>query len=381
MRVLVVTNDLPPRVGGIQYYVDQLCRGLVDAGDEVVLFGSESPGWRDHDAVAPYGVVREPTEMLLPTPTVRRHLLELAGRMRAEVAVFGAAFPLGALARPLRRAGVPSVGFTHGLEVTAVRAPGGRSALRFIGDALGAVTYVSTWCRDSLRPAFGPRPEHVMLPPAVDLGRFNSAVDGRWVRRRHGIGEDPLVVCVSRLVERKGQDRLIDCLPGWRAAVPGTRLMIVGDGPFAGELRSRADRAGVQEWVTFTGQVPEEELPAHFAAADVFAMPCRERRLGLEVEAFGIVFIQSQAVGVPVVAGNIGGVPDAVRDGRTGLLVDGTDVSQVGAAVESLLRDDGLRATMGRAGADWVAAGFGWEQRTGQLRTLLEHLRASRATR
>ena len=189
------------------------------------------------------------------------------------------------------------------------------------------------------------------------------------------------MVCVSRLVERKGQDRLIDCLAGWRAAVPGTRLMIVGDGPFAGELRSRAASAGVREWVTFTGQVPEEELPAHFAAADVFAMPCRERRLGLEVEAFGIVFIQSQAVGVPVVAGNIGGVPDAVRDGRTGLLVDGTDVAQVGAAVESILGDDALRAAMGRAGADWVAAGFGWEQRTGQLRTLLEHLRASRATR
>ncbi len=375
MRVVVITNDLPPHVGGIQYYVDQLCRGLCATGDEVVLFGSSSPGDREFDASAPYGVVREPTSILLPTPRVRRHAVRLTEHIDADVVVFGAAFPLGILADSIRRAtGAPSLAFTHGLEVSAVRGPGGRAVLNRIGNGLDAVTYVSGWCRSHLESAFGPNPVHSMLPPAVDVAEYHAGVDGSLVRQRWGIGEDPLVVCVSRLVERKGQDRLIDSLAQWRSSTPGTRLMIVGDGPHRSALEQRASDAGVSEHVVFTGQVPEDELPAHFAAADVFAMPCRERIGGFEVEAFGIVFIQAQAVGVPVVAGAIGGVPDAVRDGETGLLVDGTDGGAVADAVEALLTDGPRREEMGRSGAAWVAQRFSWAERTRQLRVLLSDL-------
>ena len=123
--------------------------------------------------------------------------------------------------------------------------------------------------------------------------------------------------------------------------------------------------------MVFTGVVAEEELPAHFAAADVFALPCRERRLGLEVEAFGIVVIQAQAVGVPVVAGDIGGVPDAVGDPSTGVLVDGEDLAAVTDAVGSLLADPDRAAAMGAAAAARVADGFTWSVRTDQLRSLL----------
>ncbi|MGI9579366.1 MAG: glycosyltransferase family 4 protein, partial [Microthrixaceae bacterium] len=187
---------------------------------------------------------------------------------------------------------------------------------------------------------------------------------------------------VSRLVERKGQDRLIDCVSRWRRDVSDTRLMIVGDGPHAEALARRARAAGVADHVTFTGQVPDSELPAHFAAADVFAMPCRERHRGLEVEAFGIVFIQAQAVGVPVVAGRIGGVPDALLPEETGFLVDGTDTTEIEAAVGSLLADAERRDEMGRAASTWVAEGFTWAQRTTELRALLDEVvRAWRATR
>lgn len=124
MHVLVITNDLPPQVGGIQYYVDQLARGLVAAGDEVTVYGSTSSGWEEFDESAPYRVVREPTHTLLPTPTVARHALALIERWRPDVIVFGAAFPLGLLGRRLRaRTGIPYIGFTHGLEVSTVRAP------------------------------------------------------------------------------------------------------------------------------------------------------------------------------------------------------------------------------------------------------------------
>jgi phosphatidylinositol alpha-1,6-mannosyltransferase len=372
VRVVVVTNDLPPRVGGIQYYVDQLCRGLGRAGDEVTVYGSTSEAAAEFDAAAPYAVVRERTSVLLPTPAVRRHTARLVERTAAEVVLFGAAFPLGLMAAGLARStGVPSVAFTHGLEVSTARLPGGSRALARVGRGVAAVTYVSHWCRDQLEPAFGPGPRHAMLPPAVDPREFHPGVDGAAVRRRWGIGDAPLVVCVSRLVARKGQDRLIDSVDRWRRQAPGTRLMVVGDGPHRGALESRARQRGVEDAVVFTGQVPDAELPAHFAAGDVFAMPCRERRAGREVEAFGIVFIQAQAVGVPVVAGAIGGVPDTLEEGRTGLLVDGTDTDAVAAAVGDLLADDGRRAAMGAAGARRVAEGFTWDQRTAELRGLL----------
>jgi phosphatidyl-myo-inositol dimannoside synthase len=371
MHVLVITNDLPPRVGGIQYYVDQLARGLVAAGDQVTMYGSTSEGWEAFDATAPYTVVREATSTLLPTPTVLRHALRIIERRQPDVVVFGATFPLALMGPRLRRrTGLPYVGFTHGLEVSSARAPGGSRLLRSIGRDAAAVTFVSHWCQDLLRPGFGPGPRYELLPPAVDPA-FHPGVDGSAVRARHGFGDDPVVVCVSRMVERKGQDQLIRSLPELRRRVPGARLLLVGGGPFRDGLVALARDTGVSDWVTIAGQVSDEELPAHYAAGDVFAMPCRERKGGLEVEAFGIVFIQAQAIGRPVVAGNIGGVPDALDPGRTGLLVDGASVDQVTDAVASLLGDPERATSMGEAGARFVADGFTWDRRTADLRRLL----------
>jgi len=373
MRVLVVTNDLPPRVGGIQYYVDQLCRGLVDSGDEVTVYGSSYQGDQQWDRTAPYRVVRESTSMLLPTGRTLRHAQRLVDHTRAEVVVFGAALPLALMGRSIRqRTGVPFVAFTHGLEVSAARAPGGRRLLRSIARDAAAITFVSHWCDALLRPALGPGPAYSMLPPAVDPAVFHPGVDGTAIRDRHGFGDDPVVVCVSRVVERKGQDQLLRGLTELRRRVPGSRLLIVGGGPYLEQLRRLAADLGVTDHVVITGQVPEHELAQHYAAGDVFAMPCRERRGGLEVEAFGIVFIQAQAVGRPVVAGRIGGVPDALRDGETGLLVDGEDQRAVVDVLAGLLGDPERATRMGRAAERFVSEDFTWDRRTRELRSLLQ---------
>jgi phosphatidyl-myo-inositol dimannoside synthase len=323
-------------------------------------------------------VVRERTSVLLPTPAVARRTTALVRRWGADVVVFGAAFPLGLMGPALRRrTGVPYVAFTHGLEVSAVRVPGlGRLLLRRVGNGAAAVTYVSRWCESLLRPAFGPTPRAQLLPPGVDAAEFHGDVDGGPIRRRHGLGDAPVVVCVSRMVARKGQDRLIEALPALRERVPAARLLLVGDGPDRSRLEHLARTTGVADHVTFTGQVADGELAAHFAAGDVAALPCRERRGGLEVEAFGIVVIQAQAVGVPVVAGDIGGVPDAVGGSDTGVLVDGDDVAAVTGAVGDLLADAPRRRAMGDAGSARVAAGFTWDRRVAELRSLLAEIRA-----
>ena len=371
MRVLVVTNDLPPRIGGIQYYVDQLARGLAAAGDDVTLYGSSYPGSDEWDTAAPFRVVRESTGTLLPTPRTLRHTVRLIEHTDAEVVVFGAAVPLGLLGPTLRRrTGVPYVAFTHGLEVSSSRAPGGWRILRAVGDDAAAITYVSQWCEDTLRPQFGARPRHERLAPAVDPDVFHAGIDPEGLRGRLGVGDDPVVVCVSRLVERKGQDQLIRTLPALAERVPGTRLILVGDGPHRAALEALARAIGVADRVTFTGEVPDSELAAHFAAGDVFALPCRERHGGLEVEAFGIVLIQAQAIGRPVVAGAIGGVPDAVGP-DSGVLVDAEDAGALVDALAGILGDPERATSMGAAGAEFVAAGFTWDRRTAELRRLL----------
>ncbi|MEI7887804.1 MAG: glycosyltransferase family 4 protein [Actinomycetes bacterium] len=382
MRVLVVTNDLPPRLGGIQNYVDQLCRGMVAAGDEVTVYASAFQGDALWDEAAPFQVIRDRSSVLLPTPRVLRHTLRLIEHSRAEVVIFGAAFPLGLMGPRIRKkTGRPYIAFTHGLEVSAVRAPGGAHLLRTIGRSAAAITFVSHWCDDSLRAAFGSGPEFAVLSPAVDPSVFHPGVDATAIRLRHGLADAPVVVCISRLVERKGQDRLIAALSSVRQQVPEARLLIVGGGPYEEALRTLAVERGVEQYVVFAGPASEEELPAYYAAGDVFAMPCRERKRGLEVEAFGIVFIQAQAVGVPVVAGDIGGVPDALRANSTGLLVDGSEVSEISEALIRLLNDTAAREQMGAAAAEFVSAGFTWEGRAKELRALLARAVASGSLR
>jgi phosphatidylinositol alpha-1,6-mannosyltransferase len=184
--------------------------------------------------------------------------------------------------------------------------------------------------------------------------------------------ERPVVVCVSRLVRRKGQDTLLHALPILRRTVPGVAVLLVGDGRYRGDLESLARDLGVAEEVVFTGGVPHEELPAHYAAGDVFSMPCRTRRGGLDVEGLGIVYLEASATGLAVVAGDSGGAPDAVLDGETGYVVDGRDVHALAERLTTLLCDEPRRARMGAAGREWVEKEWRWDILAQRLTDLLQ---------
>ncbi len=359
-RTLVVTNDFPPRQGGIQTFVAALLARRPP--ESLVVLASRSPGWEQYDAELPYPVVRHPTTMLLPTRGAARAAVDLARRYGCDTAVYGAAAPLGLLAPALRSAGVThQLGITHGHETGWVAVPGGRRLMRRIAAGLDVLTYISEYTRGRLEPALGGRVRMAQLSPGVDVDAFSPGVDGSAVRRRHGLGEAPVVVCVSRLVPRKGQDVLVAGWPQVLARHPRARLLLVGGGPDEAALRRAVAAAGLQRSVVLTGPVAPGQLPEHYAAGDVFAMPCRTRRGGLDVEGLGMVYLEAAACGLPVVAGTSGGAPEAVQDGVTGSVVgDPRSAASVAGAVAALLDDRERARAMGRAGRAWVEQRWSW---------------------
>lgn len=371
MRTLLVTNDFPPRPGGIQQFVHNLA--LRQPADSVVVYASKWGDYRTFDAAQPFPVIRENTGMLLPTPGVVRRAVELARSYECEAVWFGAAAPLGLMATRLRReAGVRrAVALTHGHEAGWAALPGARAALRRIGRGVDVVTYLGEYFRARLAPVLDGRTELRQLAPGVDVDTFHPGVSGDTVRKRYGVADRPVVVCVSRLVPRKGQDTLIRALPALQRRVPEAALLLVGGGPYRSRLQRLARRQGVTTDVIFTGTVPHEELPAHFAAGDVYAMPCRTRAGGLDVEGLGIVYLEASASGLPVLAGDSGGAPDAVRHGETGFVADGRDPAAVAGRLAELLTDRAMAARMGAAGRRWVEAEWRWQAQAERLQRFL----------
>ncbi|KIQ16197.1 glycosyltransferase family 4 protein [Rhodococcus sp. MEB064] len=372
-RTLLVTNDFPPRRGGIQSYLHTFAQLLPP--DELVVY---APRWRGDshvrfDAEQPYEVVRHPTTLMLPSPAVARRAAGLVSDRECDTVWFGAAAPLAVLGPHLRRAGAERiVASTHGHEVGWSMLPAARQVLTRIGSTTDVITFVSRYTRGRFASAFGADASLEHLPPGVDSTVFAPDPAARAdLRARYGLGERPTILCLSRLVPRKGQDMLIRALPSIRARIDGAVLVIVGGGPYADTLRRLAQTCGVADHVVFTGSVPAEELAAHHTIADVFAMPCRTRGAGLDVEGLGIVFLEASASGVPVVAGRSGGAPETVVEGETGLTVDGRDVDDIASAIVTVLSDRDRAAAMGAAGREFVSTQWRWDVLAARLAGLL----------
>ena len=371
-RTLLVTNDFPPRPGGIQQFVHNLAIRRPEGS--LVVYAST---WRDpssFDAEQPYPVIRESTGVLLPTPAVSRRVVALAREHGCDSVWFGAAAPLGLLAGALReKAGITrAIGLTHGHEIGWAALPGARAALKRIARGNDVLTYLTEYQRARLAPRIGDLTRLERLAPGVDVDAFRPDADGTAVRERYGLTDRPVIVCVSRLVPRKGQDTLIEALPAIRAKVPDAALLLVSGGPYRKKLAALAEAKGVSDAVVFTGSVPWEELPEHYAAGDVFAMPCRTRNGGLDVEGLGIVYLEASATGLPVVAGDSGGAPDAVREGETGYVVGGTDTGALTERIVELLNDRGLAAKLGAAGRAWVCEEWTWDRQAERLAEILD---------
>ncbi|WP_431979738.1 glycosyltransferase family 4 protein [Streptomyces qinglanensis] len=378
-KTLIVTNDFPPRPGGIQAFLHSMALRLDPS--QVVVYASTWKRGREgaqataaFDAEQPFTVVRDRTTMLLPTPRVTKRACSLLAEHGCRAVWFGAAAPLGLMAPALRSAGAERiVATTHGHEAGWAQLPGARGLLRRIGDGTDTLTYLGDYTRRRIAAALSPAAaaRMVQLPPGVDEKTFHPGSGGDAVRARLGLTDRPVVVCVSRLVRRKGQDTLVEAMPRVLEAVPDAVLLIVGGGPYRTGLERLAASRGLTDAVRFTGPVAWEELPAHYGAGDVFAMPCRTRRGGLDVEGLGIVYLEASATGLPVVAGDSGGAPDAVLDGETGHVVPGGSPARTADRLIGLLRDPALRTRMGTRGRQWVEERWRWDLLAERLRELL----------
>ena len=357
-RTLLVTNDYPPRVGGIQRTLEALWRELPP--ERVSVLAPMWEGAASFDAAAPYTVVREPTEFIWPTPAFAARLDEVVAAHGVEVVLFGDAFPLALLGPRLARRGTPYLVAAHGFDYWLSVVPGAHASIRYMTSSASRVPVMcSEFIARTVRTAVPRRVPVSILYPGADLQAFRPDLPTADLRERLGVGDRPLVVCVSRLVARKGQDVLILGMQRIRERVPQATLVIVGGGPYEERLRALAAVAPAGS-VIFAGQVSEVDLPRYYALGDVFAMPCRTRLGGMEVEGWGNVFIEASACARPIVVGDSGGARETLVHGETGLLVDGADVGQVADAVSGLLADPDRARRMGEAGRVRVERAHAW---------------------
>jgi phosphatidyl-myo-inositol dimannoside synthase len=364
-RTLLVTNDYPPQVGGIQRTLEALVRRLPP--DRVAVLCPNAEGGNAFDRAAPYAVYRQPERFLWPLPEVRRRLHEAIRSFGAEVVLFGAVYPLALLGPGLAETGTPYLAAAHGFEYWLSIAPGTHALVRRATARAARVPVMcSAFIARVVRTAVPDDVPVSVMYPGADLEAFRPDLPYGDLTDLHGVTDRPLIVCVSRLVARKGQDVLIRAMPRIRREVPDASLLIVGDGPDRDRLERLAADAPDGS-VAFAGQVSEGDLPRYYRAGNVFAMPCRSRLGGLEVEGWGNVFLEAAACARPVVVGDSGGARESLAPGETGLLVKGSDVDEVAGAVGSLLADPQRADAMGRAGRERVVRAFGWSRAAEQL--------------
>jgi len=375
-KTLVITNDFPPRPGGIQTFIYGLVQGFDP--DDVVVLTSKHTGWQEFDKQEKYPIFRHNTQMLLPTKAVGDQAITIIEEFNCDRVLFGASAPLGLLANRLKNHGIKkTLAITHGHEVGWAFTPGLKQTFRKIVKDVDKLTYLTKFTFEQISEAISSEQleKFEQLTPGIDINMFNpenkNNGQSQKIRERFRLGNKPVVVCVSRLMARKGQDTLIEVWPEVLKKVPDAHLLIVGGGSLKQSLHKKTFDNNVHTSVTITGAVDWKELPGFYAAGDVFAMPVRTRNLGFDVEGLGIVYLEASATGIPVIAGNSGGAPEAVIDGVTGFVLSPNNQMILVEKIIELLLNKELSNCLGKQGRSWIEKQWQWTSRHLQLKNLL----------
>ena len=363
--MLFVTNDFGPRAGGIETFIIGLIQRRPFGSTIVYTSFQDNSELYDADWMANYGVrvIRDRSKILLPTPRVAFNLRTIIKSEGITTAAFGAAAPLGLLSASIKRAGVTrTVALTHGHEVWWAKVFPFNLLLRRIGSTVDVLTYLGDFTRTAISKGISAKAQRSMVKvaPGIDVDHF-IPTDASALRESLGITKKKVIVSVGRLVHRKGQDFLIESMPQILRSVPDAHLLLIGQGPYREHLQKLVRKHTLESSVTFIGRIGYKDLPMYVCAGDIFAMPSRSRLMGLEVEGLGIVYLEASSCGLPVLAGNSGGAPDAVVQNTTGVVVDGTDSQQIASAAIELLNNSTAAQLMGAAGRKWIVENWRWE--------------------
>ena len=374
-KTLFVTNDFGPRAGGIETFIIGLIERLPKSSIIVYTSAQENTDAYDADWLNNYGVevIRDRAKILLPTPRVNRAVARIVKEREIKTIAFGAAAPLGWMSSALRKAGAERiVALTHGHEVWWAKVFPFNLILRRIGSTTDSLTYLGEFTRTAIVKSLTPKSAAAMqkIAPGIDIEHF-KALDATALRQSLGLAEKKVIVSVGRLVHRKGQDFLIKSMPQILKQVPSAHLLLVGQGPYRERLEKLVTKRSLQKSVSFIGRIQYKDLPGYICVGDIFAMPSRSRFAGLEVEGLGIVYLEASACGLPVIAGTSGGAPDAVIEGVTGFVVDGTNTEEIAHRAIQLLLDEKLRNSMGSAGRAWIEKEWRWQIWAGKFSELL----------
>ncbi len=374
-RVLFVTNDFGPRAGGIETFII----GLIERrpfGSTIVYTSAQADTLvYDQKWLTDHGVriIRDKSKILLPTPQVARKIATIIKAEGVKSAAFGAAAPLGLLSASMKRAGVVrTVALTHGHEVWWAKVFPFNLLLRRIGATVDVLTYLGDFTKRAISKALTPNAQRAMvkIAPGIDVKHF-APQDASILRESLGLSNKKVIVSVGRLVHRKGQDHLIEAMPQILKSVPNVHLVLVGQGPYRDDLVKRVQKLKLENQVTFIGRIQYEELPQYLCLGDIFAMPSRSRLMGLEVEGLGIVYLEASACGLPVIAGSSGGAPDAVVAGKSGVVVNGVDNTQIAESAIALLNNPDKAKEMGVFGRQWIIDNWSWEIWSSEFENLL----------
>jgi phosphatidylinositol alpha-1,6-mannosyltransferase len=375
-KILLVTNDFGPRAGGIETFVIGLLERI--KGHEVTVFTSQQGDTSVYDQqwIDKFGVrvIRDQSKILLPSWRVTRVAKKIVAAKNIDVVVFGAAAPLALMSPSLRKSGVKKIiALTHGHEVWWAKIFPFRLAIKRIGKNVDHLTYLGEFTRQAISKPLTRKSatEMVKIAPGIDTAHFIPQPDAMQKRKELGLQDKKIIISVGRLVHRKGQDNLIQAMPAVLKKIPNAHLLLVGEGPYRKHLEKLVMKSSLEQNVTFAGRIMYDKLPSYLSAADLFAMPSRSRFFGLEVEGLGIVYLEASACGIPVVAGNSGGAPDAVLEGVTGLCVDGTSIEQITAAIVEICSDAERASHMGAAGRNWIVDQWRWDIWSKEFNALL----------
>jgi len=365
MRILLCTHDFPPQVGGIQTYSYEVARGLSSRGEDVTVLAPRVEGDLEFDREQSFPVIRMKSKIELYLK-----FFWILRRKRIEKILVAHRSDYAVLASWANRVwSLPYYPVIYGGEILIA---GRKKQICSSLERARRIVAISHFTKEKLAELGVEKEKVTIILPGVDSSRFRPNLDGSAILKKHNLLDRKVILTVAHLVRRKGHSKVIRSLPNVLKKVPNAVYLIVGSGPEEVHLRKLVHDLGLEGQVIFVTYVSDAELPIYYNCCNVFIMPSYEIKEEGDFEGFGIVFLEANACGRPVIGGRSGGVEDAIVEGETGILVNPLREEEITETLLRLLTDEELNRNLGKGGRKRVEQELNWQVISGKILGELE---------